>query len=203
MFIYLQGYRCITMKRRIKTVTGILTIIAIAAIGWLAYSELAKNDAGGTDTVLTLTFQEYEWTYTLTDLGEMDSYTGDGGMKTQIDVIGPWTFKGVRFSTLLADIGLLPMGDLEMNVIGADGHNQTFDLSAITGNVTTYDAAGNETEGCGCGGGAKAVPLFAYKQDGGSIGDENGPIRVAYVGDSPVYTRSHYWVTQVVRIELK
>lgn len=186
------------MEKGEKIVIGVLAVAIIAAVGVFVYYELPEGDSNGCeDTVLTVTYQGDDWTYTLCDLKDLDSTTGEGGMNTKAGITDSSSFKGVSFATLLANIGVLPTPGLQMSVVAADDWSQTFDMAAITGNVTTYDATGNETNES-----AKPVPLFAYRQDDSSIGEEDGPIRVAYVAEQPVYTSSRYWVKQVVQVNI-
>jgi|GEM_PF-3597649 len=186
------------MERGEKIVVGVLAVAIIAAVGVFAYYELPGDDSDGCgDTVLTVSYQGEEWTYTLCELKDMDSTTGQGGMKTKAGITDPSSFQGVSFATLLADIDVLPTAGLQATVIAADGWSQTFDTAAITGNVTTYDATGNITNDT-----VQPLPMFAYRQDGNAISDDDGPIRVAYVAAQPVYTSSRYWVKQVVRVNI-
>ena len=186
------------MERGEKIVVGVLAVAIIAAVGVFAYYQLPEDDGGCGDTVLTVSYQGDEWTYSLCDLKDLDSTSGQGGMNTKAGISGPWTFRGVSFTTLLADIDVLPTPGLHMNVVAADDWTRSFDMAAITGNVTTYDASGNITEPA-----ATPIPVLAYRQNDSSIGDEDGPLRAAYVAEQPVYTRSGYWVKQVVHIDVE
>ncbi len=187
------------MEQGEKIVVGVLAVAIIAAVGVFAYYELpGDDDSGCRDTALTVSYRGEKWTYTLCELKDMDSTTGQGGMKTKAGITEPSSFQGVSFATLLADIDVLPTAGLQAKVVAADGWNQTFDTAAITGNVTTYDATGNITNDT-----AQPIPVFAYRQDGSSIAADDGPVRVAYVAAQPIYTSSRYWVKQVVHIDVE
>lgn len=180
-----------------KFFIGLLAMAIVVAIGVFAYYQLPQEkNSGCGGNVLTVTYQGEEWSYTLCDLQNLESYTGIGSMKTQRGIKDPHTYTGVRFAALLQEMDI-DQASVAVNVTAADGYYQIFNQSVLRGDIEVYDQAGNITN-------ASAEPVFiiAYQQNGEDIGEEDGPLRVACVGEENIITSSKYWVKQVVRIEV-
>ncbi|MFO8133769.1 MAG: hypothetical protein R6U10_07580 [Thermoplasmatota archaeon] len=195
------------MERGEKIAVGVLAVAVIAAVGVFAYYELPGDDGDSCgDPVLTVSHQGKEWTYTLCELKDMDSTTGRGGMKTTIGTMqGPWRFKGVSFSALIQGLPTPVEGPVSVTVVDtadpgniSDDYRRTFDAQVLRGNMTVYDASGNVTDDT-----ATPVPILAYIMDGDAIGEEDGPLRVAFVTQNgDIYTSSRNWVKSVDRVEV-
>ena len=185
---------------------GVLVVAIIAAVGVFIYYELPEDDGGCGDSVLTVTYQGDEWTYTVCDLKDLSSMTGEGGMKTSIETIkGPWQFTGVSFPDIIQDLSVPIGGNISVTVTdtadsnnASDDYSRTFDAEVLRGNMTVYDASGNITNDS-----ARPIPILAYKMNGEAVADEDGPLRVAFVAqDGEVYTPSRNWVKSVDQVEV-
>ncbi len=178
----------------------------IAAVGVFAYYRLPEDDGGCGDTVLSVSYQGDKWTYSLCDLKDMDSTTGQGGMRTSIGTIkGPWTFTGVSFSDLIHELSVPIGGNVSVTVTdiadpdnASDDYSRTLDSEMLKGNMTVYDSSGNVTNTS-----ATPAPVLAYQVDGEDLEDDDKPLRIAFVvQEGDVYTSSRNWVSSVDHIEI-
>lgn len=193
------------MEQGEKIAIGVLAVAVIAAVAVFAYYQLPEDDGGCRDTMLTVTYQGDEWSYTLCDLKDMDSTTGDGGMKTRAGIRGPWTFTGVRLSTLIQNLPAPIGGNISVTVTdsadpdnASDDYSRTFDSQMLRGNITVYDASGNVTTDT-----AAPVPILAYRRGGEALDEDNKPLRVAFVvQEGDVYTSSRDWVSSVDLVDI-
>ncbi len=194
------------MERGEKIAIGVLAVAVIAAVAVFAYYQLPEDDGGCGDTVLTVTYQGDEWSYTLCDLKDMDGITGDGGWRTRKPRIeGPWQFTGVSLSTLFEEIQV-PVGEnASVTVTDTgdpddpdDNYSLTLDSEMLKGNMTTYDDSGNVTNDT-----AAPIPMLAYRQDGEALDDEDQPLRMAFVvQEGDIYTSSRNWVSSVDLVDI-
>ena len=113
-------------------------------------------------------------------------------MMTKIGVKGPYNFTGVRLDVVLEDLGI-EKGTVEARAVASDGYNVTFTSDEIQGNVDVFDESGNNSD-------TIVSLLVVYSQDGVSLDSDDGPLRLAYVGQENSVTQSSYWVKQVTKI---
>jgi len=177
-----------------KLVTGLLAVVIIIAVGVFAYYEWPASE--GEEAILTVSYNGQRWNYTLDDLEDMEDYTGQGSMKTKSGVRDPVTCTGVRFTTLFQEIGV-EEDSVSANITAADGYYQIFNQSLLNGELEVYDPSGNVTNAS-----ATPVLIIAYRQNGGYIDEEDGPLRVVFVGEENIITSSKYWLKQVASIDV-
>jgi len=177
-----------------KIITGLLVIAIIITVGVFVYYEWWP-DGEDEEIMLTALYGGETWEYTLSDLIDIDDYRGSGGMSTQTGIRGSHDYTGVRFELLLQNIGISNASSVEAKVIAVDGYNQTFTSDILLGNVTIYDATGNETNGT-------VTLILAYEEDGVLISKDDGPLRLVFVADEPAYTTSKYWIKQVSSVDI-
>ena len=147
------------------------------------------------EVLLTLTYGDQHIQYTLEDLQSMNTYTGYGGYKTRYPSIkGPFEYTGVNITTLLERINT-PLVNYTLQVTARDGWVTNYSLNEIYGNVSIYNASGNQT---GVGG---VTMLLAFVEDG-VYNFSDGPLRIAFVNDNEPYTDSFLWAKCVVSMEL-
>jgi hypothetical protein len=183
------------MTKNSKLLMGVAVVIVVVVAAILAYTLLQDNEGGEKETVLTVLYGGDTWEYTMNDLKNIDEFSGSGGMSSKSGIKDPNDFTGVRFELLLQDIGVTNINTVEAKFIAADGYNKTFDSDVIMGNVTIYDATGNETNG--------TVTLsIAYEQDDEPISADDGSLRSVFVSEQPLFTSSSYWIKQLTTIEV-
>jgi hypothetical protein len=179
-----------------KIPTVLLTIAIVITVSVFVYYEWRPaGDNEESEPILAVVYENVTWEYTVGDLEALDAYTGTGGMSTKSGIKGPNNFTGVRFTLLFEDIGVANVTTVEAKVIAADGYNKTFSSDIFLGNVTVYDATGNETSG-------NVTLVIAYEQDDAALMADDGPLQLAYVSAQPLFTSSSYWVKQVTTIEV-
>jgi hypothetical protein len=179
-----------------RVLIGLLATAIIFSVGVFVYYEWWPEHENEED-VLSVTYGELEWAFTLTELKALESYTGLGGMRTEVEVQGPNSFTGVPLEALLTTIGIQTNLAMELSIAAIDNYSRTINASIVQGHVEQYDQNGSCIE-------PNTVPILilAYLENGECIGNDDGPIRVAFVAPEPVYTNSKYWVKQVVRVNI-
>ncbi len=174
-----------------KIVIGALVGIIILNIAFQIYIRLPSDEVEEED-ILIVFYNEKKWEYTLSELQDIDEYSGTGSMMTQMGIKGPYNFTGIRFNELFHDLKING-GTLGAWVIAADGYNMTFTSAELQGNITVFDESGNSSD-------ALVRLLLVYSQDGVLLEREDGPLRLAYVGDCNCVTPASYWIKQVREI---
>ncbi len=179
-----------------KILSGVLAVVIVVAIGVVIYYNFLESEGEDNgEIVLSVLYGNETWEYTVSDLKDIDDYSGSGGMSTKAGIKGPNDYKGVRFELLLQDIGITNVSSIGAKVIAIDGYNKTFNPDLILGNVTIYDSSGNKTNGT-------VTLIIAYEQDGIPITTDDGPLRLAFVSEQPLFTSSSNWIKQLATIEV-
>ena len=156
--------------------------------------EIRINEQPDTTTVLTLTYNGEQKTYTLEELENFDSTTGYGGRINKLGIItGPFEYKGVSISTLANEF-LLTSTSFTITTMSADGYTYNYTQDEVQGNVQVYDTEGNEQ---GIGG---VTMMLAYEENG-TQNFSGGPLRIAFVNDDEPITLSSLWAKNVIEIE--
>lgn len=181
-----------------KLIMVILTLAVFAAAVIVIYTSFDENDTKDEDVLVSVINGENQWKYTMNNLKNLEEYTGRGSMINDIGTInGPFEFTGVSIMTLLEDVGITNLSSLEINVTAANNWSKIFNADAIVGNVTVFNETGNEINWS-----MPVILLLAYEEDSMEISDENGPLRITYVGEGTPITLSENWVKQVISIEI-
>ncbi|RLF36428.1 MAG: hypothetical protein DRM99_02755 [Thermoplasmata archaeon] len=152
-------------------------------------------------TLLIVSFEGEQKNYTLSDLEQLEEYSGNGSyIKTKLlpDTViikGPYNFTGVKVSTLLDDFDNLPE-NYNITVTASDGWSKEFTKDNVNGVIDVYNETGEII------GDSSATMVLAYKENGEYLtNDTGGPLRIVFVGDN-VITASNLWVKMVVSIEI-
>jgi hypothetical protein len=211
-------------------ITTALAIVIVIALGVFAYTNLIDpNDNTNNDTkedesddssddntesdsideeiVLTIIHQGTNYTYTLSDLESLETYTGTGRyIKTRLlpdsVVLGTiYNYTGIRITSLLEDVNV-SFEEYQLTINASDGWTTTYSMNETQGNVDVYNETGSIVEN------KAAVMIVAYKEDGeyySEIDPENeiGPLRIAFVGDDTPITSSGLWAKSIVTITLE
>ena len=158
------------------------------------------EDVNEQEVILTITYDSDEKEYTLSELEELESFSGSGSYikiraLPEVIINGPFSFTGVKFTTLMGQFENLPE-NYNITVIATDGWTSEYTMSQIEGNVDVYNETGNITEN------EEVAMILAYKEDGEYITDEEvGPLRIAFLGDNLI-TGSNLWSKMVETIEI-
>ncbi|RLF44518.1 MAG: hypothetical protein DRN09_03135 [Thermoplasmata archaeon] len=181
--------------------TVVFIIILIAAIGAYIYVSLPKSEKmitqekQGTSYVLTVRYGDEVKNYTLDDLKSMPSIPGYGGYVKKNNVtVGPNLYRGVPLEYILQEFSLPE--NYSITVIASDGYEKDYSMDMIKGKVDIYNESGNYI------GVGNLTMILAYEKDGSALGEDEGPLRVAFVSEDGYLTPSNLWVRNVVSIEI-
>jgi hypothetical protein len=133
------------------------------------------------------------------DIGNLTSITAVGGYKNKIGKItGPYNYTGVPLTTLFGLIGGIKQNDL-LIVTASDGYSMTLNYSQVNGDFVTYDPKTGNPEAHN----QSLIPMIAYFKNGANLSSSEGPLRLAIVGPEGLLTTSSYWVSMVVKLDLR
>ena len=170
-------------------------------------SSNGRDDQSTDDEILlTIIHQGVNYTYTLSDLKDLPSFTGSGrNIRTRLlpdsVVLGTeYTYTGTPIESLLEDVNI-SSDKYKLNVTASDGWVTSFTMNESKGIVDLYDEDGMITEN------GVAIMIVAYKENGEYYSEidpnnEIGPLRIAIVGDNTLITPSGLWVKMVETIEI-
>lgn len=182
-----------------KILIGVFVVAIVLAAVIVIYTRFTDNgDEDKEETMLTVLYEGKTWEYTMSDLEKIDDYNGSGGMKKESGIAAPNEYKGVRFELLLKKINSSTDVSLIRATFKAADINKMCNLSSeeLQGNVTIYDETDNETNGI-------VTLIIAYEKDGVPLTiEDGGPLRLVFVSEQPLFTRSSYWVKQLTTIEV-
>ncbi len=197
-----------------------LAIVIVIAIGVLVYTNLPTSNQTSDDpsdtettdgneneeTLLTIIHKKTNYTYTLSDLEDMETYTASGQyIKTKLlpgtVVLGDiHNYTGVTIKALLEDVNI-SSGNYQLNISASDGWITTYSINDTIGEVDVYDETGQVSDN------ASATMIIAYKEDGKyystiDLDNEIGPLRIAFVGEDTPITPSNLWAKMITTIEV-
>ena len=189
-----------------RFVAAVMAVVIIISVVTLVYvnipheENVAQNTfqgGGEGKVVLTLTFGNESFNYTLDGLMKMEGFTGSGGyIKKSGTIVGPNNYTGVRISMLLKDVPNLPQ-NFTMEAIASDGYTVNYTYDEVKGYVAVYNESGNET------GVGSLTMIVAYKENGELLTESTGgPLRVAFVDDGAI-SSSRLWIRSVTAILIK
>lgn len=195
-----------TKKRFILINTFVFLMSIALTAGCIENNQPTNEQEEEPSVLLTVLFGDHQANYTLDAIEALESYAGMGAyIKTKFLPDSVITddlheYKGVRITTLLEQIPTLPE-NYNISVVSSDGWITNYTLNEILGYVDVYNETGNITTT------ETAVMILAYKEDGSYYSEidpenETGPLRIAFVGESPIYTSSGLWSKMVVSIEV-
>jgi hypothetical protein len=197
-------------KKDSKLITILLAIIIIIAIIALVYANLPEeetkedNDNNNDiipigEEILSIIYESQKTNFTLSELEALEAYSGSGsylkiGALPDIIIDGPYNFTGVKFSTLISQIDSLPK-NYNITVTASDGWTSEFTKDQINGDIELYNETGEKIEE------GNATMTLAYIEDNEYINENDGPLRIAFIGEN-VITASNLWSKAVEIIEI-
>jgi DMSO/TMAO reductase YedYZ molybdopterin-dependent catalytic subunit len=148
---------------------------------------------------LTIIKDSQNKVYSLADVKALPAISGFAGQISSTGTIsGPLPYKGVAITELLKAVG----GITENNAIrvsAKDGYAMTLSYKQITeGNFTTIDSStGKEVAPAG-----KLTVFIAYEEDGKSLSEKVGPLRLGIMTSEKQVTEGHWWIKWAEKIEV-
>lgn len=194
-------------KKADRLVTAILAVVIIIAVAALIYVNLpheestSQNNSSNNQTneqaYLVISYGNESFNYTMSELMNMESYTGSGGyIKKSGTIVGPDNYTGVNVSTLLQEFSNLP-SNYTLTVTASDGYTVGYTYDEIKGHVPVYDESWNET------GTGNLTMIIAYKENGVLLNESTGgSFRVAFVDDGAI-SSSKLWARYVARLSIE
>ncbi len=179
-----------------STAAAATAVLVLAVVGMAALSLAPAAGAADDAWSVQLVAGDKAVTLSIDDLKSMPSATGRASFKKTTGAIeGPFTYKGVYISDLLAAVGGMSPTQA-IRVTARDGYAMTYTHAQVEGNVLTYDADGEVLRVGG------VAMMLAYEADDGSPGKLPRIVLVGKGGaaEAPI-TDGHYWTKQVARIE--
>lgn len=197
--------------------TAALTIVIIIALGIFAYttffssdesinddtnnddinnhSDNTDNQTSDEEILLTIMHQDVNYTFTLSDLEEMDSISGKGRKINAIGEISEvYNYTGVEIISLMEPINV-SSDTYQITVIASDNYSKDFTVNESNIEVDIYDDDGNISSN------ESATMIVAYKE-GNQYYTEPNPLRIAFIGDTTPITSSGLWIKSVTTIEV-
>ena len=201
-----------------KILTIALAIIIIASLGVVLYTtfvpppnteditdsnpdQSSDSDMQKEPIVLTITADNITQQYTMTQVQNMESYTGFGGFRTSHGFIkSQGNYTGIKIPTLIEDI-IDSSSFSQITVIATDGYSINYTYEEVYGNVSVFDASNASNEDPIGEGGVHM--LLAYEFEGKPLNiTTDGQLKIAYVNGSDAITSSKYWAKFVAEIQI-
>lgn len=194
-----------------KLMSVTLAVIIIVAISVLLYVNLPQDttpqngesppDGNQTETpIFTVTYNTQQHNYTLEDIEDLPTYTGQGGYRTSFPQIrGTGNYTGVNITTFV-DAFDETLQNYSIHIVSSD-QNKTYNYSTIMGNVDIYDPVNvsNETPI----GNQGLTMILCYKYEGEYLDqDRDGILRIAFVDEQGSITSSGLWWKFVISMEI-
>ena len=190
-----------------KILAAVLVVALIVALGVFIFVNLPKQTSspGGSTqpgtTVLTLTYNGHQTNYTLNQLESLESFTGEGGYRTNYPAIkGQGNYTGVRIQTLINTLSNVP-NNYSIIVFSSDDTNRSFNFSTIMGYVPTYNPDNaSDAQPIGYGG---LTMVLAYKYNGVYLNEsKEGKLKIVFLDDQGSITSSGLWWKYVDAIHI-
>ncbi|MBN2336736.1 molybdopterin-dependent oxidoreductase [Candidatus Bathyarchaeota archaeon] len=122
----------------------------------------------------------------------------NGGLMTSAGSIkGPYKYTAAPLSEVFELIGGITEEN-SLRVTAVDGYAMVFTWEELSGDFLTFDpVTGDEVEAT-----KPLVPTLAYFEDDEPLPEGHGPIRLVILGEEGLISEGHFWIKQVVDIEV-
>jgi hypothetical protein len=193
-----------------KIIGAVIAIAVILSIVVYIYVNLPKqteeptpedtDDRKTAPAIFTISYDVEQKNYTLSELLQLESYTGRGGYRTQSGSIkGLGNYTGVAMSTLISMFPSLP--NLYSLEIFSEDEARFYNYSTIIGNVSIYNPS-NASDPNPIGTGTMTMVL-AYQYEGDWLNESNdGKLKIVFLDNEGSITESSLWWKKVTSIRL-
>lgn len=207
-------------KNQNLLITAALAVVIIIAIGVFAYTNLfnpnetiddstndtnpdessgtGDNEQNNTNGEILLTIQHggMNYTYSLSELEEIESVNGKGRKINSIgEISDPYNYTGISINALTERFDL-SSDQFEIKVIANDGYSRNYTLNELDIEVTVYNEDGNLSAN------QSVTMIIAYMEDNQYYTGSN-PLRIAFIGENTPITSSSLWVKNITTLEIK
>ena len=191
------------MKLKINVLhASLITVLVLAGASLGVYfGVFYEKSSNNPDSSVVLTIQGSSSTnnYTMAEIKEFQSVTGNGGYrKSTGTLVGPNIYKGVELLTILEDVGGLAPGE-ELEIIASDDYKIVLSYEILQGHLIAYDSVTGDNLGIG-----NFSIILAYEMDGGNLAPGDGKLRVACLAEEGenYLSDSSIWVKDVVSLNV-
>jgi len=188
------------IPKRVLVVALVLLLVASSiVILWQVYPLLKNKRLPPMNLTLvardgtTLALDESE-------IATLEQFESRGGHKTSAGYLrGIGMYTGILLIALCDLIGGIN-NTCSLRVTANDGYSMVFTYDQVIGqNFVTFDpATGDETNRT-----QPLVTVLAYYKDGLGLPSDEGPLRIGILGSEGLLTEGHWWIKQVVKIEIR
>jgi len=147
--------------------------------------------------LFTLNFNDTTLQYRMNDLIALGSVSGEGGYKrTSGTIVGPDSYVGVPFTTLMSQFPSLP-DNYSVIVKAGDDYESEYTKRIVEGTVNGYNPSGDPVGDISC------TMILAYEMNSAPLSTEaGGPLRVAFLNEDGNLTDGFNWARNVVNITM-
>jgi hypothetical protein len=134
------------------------------------------------------------------DIAGLGSFESRGGFKTSAGYLrGIGNYTGVPLIVLCDLVGGIDNA-CSLRVTADDGYSMVYTYDQVMGQVfVTFDpGTGDEANHT-----QPLTTVLAYYKDGSNMTSDEGPLRIAVLGSEGLLTEGHWWIKQVVKIEIR
>ncbi len=173
-------------------------VIALLLSAVLVMSIAGCTTAEDDTILLTVSKDGATQEYTMSQLEELDTVTGNGGsMSSTGKISGPNEIKGADIYAILEAVGGIGEGQA-IRVEAKDGYSMTMSYKQMNeGEFIGFDAATGQEKEC-----EEMCVALIYEENGEALDEGSGPLRLGIVSDDGTVTEGHWWIKWVTRIDV-
>ncbi len=194
-------------KKALAAAVVLIVIVAAVVVLWQIYPLLRTHESDNTPVGLqpiNLTLVAPNGTaVTLSeaDIAELEPFESRGGFKTSAGSLrGIGNYTGIRLVDLCSLVGGIT-DTCSLRVTAGDGYSMVYTYDQVMGqNFVTFDpATGDEVNHT-----QPLTTILAYFKDSLNLTAEDGsPLRLGILGSEGLLTEGHWWIKQVVKLEIR
>lgn len=197
-------------KKSNKILSAAVAIAIISSLAVFIYVNMPKQTetpteddttGGAAPSIFSLIYDVDQRNFSLADLTALESYTAQGGYRTESGFIrGAGTYTGVAISTLIEI--LQPIPPLYSIIVSSeDGETLMYNYTTIQGNVTIYNPD-NASDPHPIGT-AIMTMMLAYQYEGDWLDEtSDGNLKIAFVDKQGSITKASLWWKKVTSIRI-
>jgi hypothetical protein len=198
----------VTLRIPKKVLVAALVLIVIAAVlvAFWQFLPLLQKSQSNNNLVnlppMNLTLVALNGTATTlneSDIAKLEPFESKGGFKTSAGYLrGIGNYTSIKLTTLCSLIGGIT-DTCSLRVTAGDGYSMVYSYDQVMGsNFITFDpATGDEANAT-----QPLTTVLVYQMDSANITSDEGPLRVGIIGSEGLLTEGHWWIKQVVKIEV-
>ncbi len=134
--------------------------------------------------------------YTLSEVMELPSISGEGGYRRSSDTIsGPYTVTGFGVFSLIQQVATLP-ANYTLTAYSSDGWSTQYTKAIVEGTQSGYTLAGVPLDEI------HSTMILAYEIDGSPVEEGDGPLRMAFINEDENLTDGSLWAKMVVNLTI-